>query len=175
MGGSNYHEKFDQVQSTIANYAFNLKLACDPQFKRQEYVKKLSKMIDKKMEKKKLPIFGVVLCDYIQNTIQNEFKDPQKARMLLEKLQDLKNDLNFQAGNMVLQDVVRTYKAMEYSKKEVMRGIEVVVRNVDIMELASENREIKEYFKGLYANPQKLLKNIKRRYKDIKPISKALK
>lgn len=145
MGGTGYEQKFENTKSTIANYAFNLKLACDPQFKRQEYVKKLSRMIDKKVESDKPTIFAVALCDYVQNTIQDKLGTTIGTRELIEKLQEIKIGLNDLIGGMPIQDVIRSYKAMNYDKKEVMRGIEIVARDVNVMELASEHRDIKDY------------------------------
>jgi len=46
MGGRNYHKKYKDVESVIANYAHWLSIACDPDYKRKEYLKKLNRMVN---------------------------------------------------------------------------------------------------------------------------------
>ena len=41
LGGNNYHKKWDRVKNTIAQYGWNLLIACDPEFKKKEYLLKL--------------------------------------------------------------------------------------------------------------------------------------
>jgi hypothetical protein len=47
MGGSNYHKKWDKIKVIIAQYAYNLELACDPKSHMKEYARKISRMINK--------------------------------------------------------------------------------------------------------------------------------
>ena len=44
MGGKNYHKKFDDVRNIIANYAHWLSIACDPDYKRREYIEKVARL-----------------------------------------------------------------------------------------------------------------------------------
>lgn len=47
MGGRDYHEKFDEVRQIIINYAHWLSIACDPEYKKKEYIKKVNRLINK--------------------------------------------------------------------------------------------------------------------------------
>jgi len=42
--GGEYSSKFKQVKEVIANYAHWLSIACDPEYKRREYITKVSRM-----------------------------------------------------------------------------------------------------------------------------------
>jgi hypothetical protein len=44
MGSTNYHKKWNKIQVIIAQYAYNLSLACNPNFKRKEYKLKLDRL-----------------------------------------------------------------------------------------------------------------------------------
>jgi uncharacterized protein (DUF3820 family) len=44
MGGYNYHKKFKEIRELIINYAFWLSIACDPDFKRNEYLTKAARL-----------------------------------------------------------------------------------------------------------------------------------
>lgn len=46
MGGKNYHNKYKEVEEVIANYAYWLSIACDPDYKKKEYIKKLNRMVN---------------------------------------------------------------------------------------------------------------------------------
>jgi len=47
MGGNDYHKKWDKIKVIIAQYAYNLELACDPKSHMKEYARKISRMIAK--------------------------------------------------------------------------------------------------------------------------------
>ena len=47
MGGPNYHKSLNKVIESIAIFAYNLSLACDPEFKKKEYIKKLVRIFNK--------------------------------------------------------------------------------------------------------------------------------
>lgn len=176
MGGTGYEQKFDKIQSTLANYAFNLKLACDPQFKRQEYVKKLSKMINKKMEEKKPAIFLIVLCDYLQSIAPKRIDNPTALDKFIEALELIKERYSGRVDNMSVEDAVRSYKAMDFNKKEISKYMmSYIADEMVISQLVEMYSEIKEFLENIYNDPKKLMKGISARYKSIKPISKALK
>lgn len=44
MGGEEYHLKWDQVRGSVARFAHAVSCACDPEYKKEEYYKKLAKM-----------------------------------------------------------------------------------------------------------------------------------
>lgn len=45
LGGTNYDKKWKEIRNLVLRYAFNLKVACDKDFMRKEYLKKVAKMI----------------------------------------------------------------------------------------------------------------------------------
>jgi hypothetical protein len=45
IGGKDYHRKWDRVKNVVAQYAFNLSLACDPEYKKKEYILKLHNLM----------------------------------------------------------------------------------------------------------------------------------
>ena len=47
MGGADYHKKFKEVRKVIANYAYWLSIACDPTFKKKEYILKVNKLTNR--------------------------------------------------------------------------------------------------------------------------------
>jgi hypothetical protein len=47
MGGSSYHKDFKKVVDVISMYAYWLSLAADPEFKKKEYIHKLSRILNK--------------------------------------------------------------------------------------------------------------------------------
>jgi len=44
MGATDYHKKFKEVRIVIANYAYWLSIASDPNFKRKEYIQKANRL-----------------------------------------------------------------------------------------------------------------------------------
>ena len=62
MGAKDYQKGFKAVRNNIVNYAYWLSIACDPDFKKKEYIKKLQRMVDG---------YNRVLMD----DIVNEFRD----------------------------------------------------------------------------------------------------
>jgi hypothetical protein len=47
LGGKDYHKKWDKIRTIIGQYSYNLSLACDPDFKKKEYLKKVIRLIGK--------------------------------------------------------------------------------------------------------------------------------
>ena len=47
MGSSNYHKDFKKVESVVGNYAHVMSLAYDPDYKKKEYIHKLSRIFNK--------------------------------------------------------------------------------------------------------------------------------
>jgi hypothetical protein len=45
MGGEDYHTKWEEIKKVIAHYAHNISAACDPQYKRKEYLLKLNRIM----------------------------------------------------------------------------------------------------------------------------------
>ena len=47
MGGQNYHQKWPKIKTIIAQYAHNMVLACDPEYKKKEYMLKIQRVLNK--------------------------------------------------------------------------------------------------------------------------------
>lgn len=47
MGGNDYHRKWTDVRNVIAHYIYNLKLSSDPNFKKNEYLLKCTRILNK--------------------------------------------------------------------------------------------------------------------------------
>jgi len=45
LGGKDYHRKWNRIKSVIAQYGHNLILACDPEYKKKEYLLKLHNVL----------------------------------------------------------------------------------------------------------------------------------
>ena len=47
IGGANYHRKWDKIKTIIGQYVHNMVLACDPSYKKKEYLLKIQRIINK--------------------------------------------------------------------------------------------------------------------------------
>jgi hypothetical protein len=47
LGGSNYHAQFENIQDTVGRWLSVIDIACTPELDRQEYLKKLHKLLDR--------------------------------------------------------------------------------------------------------------------------------
>ena len=47
LGGKDYHKKFKEIRDIIINYAYWLSIACDPDYKRKEYLLKVNRLTNK--------------------------------------------------------------------------------------------------------------------------------
>lgn len=83
MGGSNYHNKWNDVKNVIAQYAFNLKLSCDPNFKKKEYIAKCTRILNK------LEAWAVM------NEIELVKNNPEKYDNSKQYLRNLERKLQF--------------------------------------------------------------------------------
>jgi hypothetical protein len=55
VGGAHYQTKLDRIQLIIARYIYSLSIACDPEYKRKEYLSKLNRIYNK------IALFTIVL------------------------------------------------------------------------------------------------------------------
>ena len=46
MGGKDYHKKFKETKAVVGNYAHWLSIACDPNYKKKEYIQKVNRMVN---------------------------------------------------------------------------------------------------------------------------------
>jgi len=69
MGGTNYHKKYKEVITALGRFASYLKLALDPEYKKEEYLKKLYRL--------------AVKADYLRS--DKEIKETQKQINVVER------------------------------------------------------------------------------------------
>jgi len=90
MGGENYLEKWETIKNTILRYMRALSLACDPSAARQEYLKKLAKLMSAPYQKETPEYYfaryvaGVISKDELMVNLHNLFPEhrPQPKERL---------------------------------------------------------------------------------------------
>jgi hypothetical protein len=76
MGGSGYHKMWNEVKTIIARYAYYLNLACNPEFKKKEYIRKIFRIMDNwKVEKQRY-------ISYLLNSIQSKYNTPKSEKYI---------------------------------------------------------------------------------------------
>lgn len=86
IGGKDYHRKYQEIKTIIARYAYALKVACQPEFKKKEYVLKVDRIL------RKIEAFVIRQeIDELENTEQNEPEavTAKKIKNLVYRLQFL--------------------------------------------------------------------------------------
>lgn len=97
MGSKDYHKKLSDVIATIGVYAHNLALACDPDYKRKEYILKIARVMNK-MElfavTKKLDFLGFITSSSVMTADDKKIIDMEKKKLLayMAKLSSYKLD-----------------------------------------------------------------------------------
>jgi len=86
LGGKNYEKKWDKIKIIISHYIHNMSLACDPEYKKKEYIKKIQRILNKielyKMEQK-IGHYGEEL--HKQQYSEKEYKQFRKDYEILKK------------------------------------------------------------------------------------------
>jgi len=76
MGGSQYHKKWDKIKTIIAQYGYNLDLACNDGSHRKEYALKIQRMLNKvEMVEIKRKYEWLVNLDQAEKEMPKEWKD----------------------------------------------------------------------------------------------------
>jgi len=76
MGGADYHKKFKEVREVIANYAHWLSIACDPEYKKKEYITKVSRLAN---------YFNYIYMDKIVKKFYRMVKDEYTSNATTDK------------------------------------------------------------------------------------------
>jgi hypothetical protein len=134
MGGKDYHRKYKQVEEVIANYAYWLSIACDPEYKKKEYIKKLNKMVN---YYNALYLFNLLkLFKSDVEDLFKEYKVPENklikifekiSKLYMESLKALPKFNNYNIKNKNLKDSVslKSNELTDKFKKEVKKYIEL--------------------------------------------------
>lgn len=124
LGGSEYHKKYDQIRAAILVYAYNLSLACDPTFKKKEYLKKLIRAMTKKELSFDVEKANILLA------IQKIYKkngEPRKSLKHLSKLWlsiDSRLTKMAKVYNIEPEQLNHTYRGIDkYEIKNIARDI----------------------------------------------------
>lgn len=84
MGGNVYHKKWDKIKQLVANYAFALSVGVDPEYKKKEYIHKLSRIMNKvELVRKKRQL---TRSDHRDKLTSDQIKILEKEISQLEKI-----------------------------------------------------------------------------------------
>ena len=75
MGGEDYHKKWDKIKTIVAQYAYNMVLACDPNYKKKEYLLKIQRIINKIDYMAKQNLLG-----YMEDELENGYSDLNRSK-----------------------------------------------------------------------------------------------
>jgi len=162
MGGADYEDKWDDIKEMVGNYGYELKLACDPNFKRQEYIKKLNRAINKQLEMNKYTYLTVMILQYIRDEMAFNF-----GKMSFIADFDKKIHLKILHSNTDFNNIVNNFKMINYTKKDYDEAVDRVYTMLKKIsgffdKLSSDELN---YLGSLLDSPQKLQKKIKLKYK----------
>lgn len=146
----------------VGNYAYELKLACDPSFKRQEYIKKLNRAITKQLEMNKHSFITVLILHYIKDEMAKKFGNGSF-------ISDMERKINFflDFSKADFRSVIDNVKMMDYTKKDYSEAVDRVYSILKKMPgfLDKLSPDMIEHLNNLLDSPQKLQKRIKLKYK----------
>lgn len=168
MGGADYEDKWDAIKENAGNYAYNLKLACDPQFKRQEYITKLSRAINRFTEKWKPDYLRAAIYTFLKFEIMDKFDTNSEGvstliNVMNRELQDTLNDTN---NN--LRTAFKNFKSMNYEDKQVASVAGVILRKIKSESgIHVKNDEVYNYLQDTLLNSKKLIKKLRSKFKNI--------
>lgn len=158
MGGNNYEDKWDNIKSMIGTYAYNLKLACDPNFKRKEYIKKINRVINKILEKDKPDYFFILLAKYMADNIFNEFtkRNIPMADVIrvVKSFNNYKNEM-LKTKSIDISTAIKGFKNLEYSKSEYERFAHMLIDSIKgQVGRKSIPEELNDYMDKISKNPK---------------------
>jgi len=87
LGSNDYHRKWDKIKVIIAQYGYNLNLACNPAFKQKEYILKTRRLFNK-----------------IEDRIMS------RVHMSINKMIEKNKEIGTKKGEMFLKKVMKTLK-----------------------------------------------------------------
>jgi hypothetical protein len=113
VGGPDYHKKWDRIKNVVAQYGWNLLMACDPDFRKKEYLLKLHNiMLKAEWFSNIVRINELKKSKKIDAYDEKEIKDRIKSIQSIKRTITLTNDdiIAFAAGGGIdLNDIDEFY------------------------------------------------------------------
>jgi predicted nucleic acid-binding Zn-ribbon protein len=129
MGGSSYHRDFKKVVDVISMYAYWLSLAADPEFKKKEYIHKLSRILNKT---KMFEYYALLQTILMLLEIDKGLDNPAIDSVMETKLNTLYNKY------------IKKYNTLKQYYKLDKNTLRMLIDNNNFMESVSDN--IKKIF-----------------------------
>ena len=156
IGGSKYDQKWDSIKSIIGNHAYNLKLSTDRSFRRQDYAKKMYKLMMKNINNNKDMYFSVVLYSYIADSIIKQYNTVD-AKVLYSEIMSMR-DRRLENENINYRNAVNIYKSLSYGKSEVENYIRGYIGNLlNNIGVPERFPELHEFIQNLLGDVNKLI------------------
>lgn len=92
MGGANYHKKWDRIKLIVAQHAYAMSLACDPDFKNKEYQLKLTRLANK------IDFFAATIK--LNEMLLNDEKDTPEFKNMVKVWKSLSMYLQHDTGSI---------------------------------------------------------------------------
>ncbi|MFW6046290.1 MAG: hypothetical protein ACOCP4_00605 [Candidatus Woesearchaeota archaeon] len=106
-------------------YGYNLKIACDKDFKRKEYIKKLNKVINKWLERHKDRYLEIVSLQFIKDSLERKFKERGDINNYTKEIdKQLNKLLKFIKSDF--KSAVKIFKSFDYGKKDLDEIVEYI-------------------------------------------------
>lgn len=144
-GGENYHQNFDKVKNAALRYARALVIAHDPDMYKEEYIKKIVKILQEALEGWQPSLPSELENDFVYKLLKKEIggkyvillnpaiaevikkKDFESLKKLFNKLQNIFLDNSISVNDFQKADFEKIIKYMQkfwgYSKKEINRAL----------------------------------------------------
>jgi hypothetical protein len=135
MGDADYHKKFDEVRKLIVNYAHWVRIACDPNYKRQEYLTRVARLNQQYENQFYKVVFDVFYHIMVSNGWDKSHR--KIINMVIKPYADkiVKDDLVYKSPNLIqlAREValkLANYISVYITGKEMYPGVDKV--KVDI-------------------------------------------
>lgn len=165
LGGTDYETKWNEIKSVIGKNAYDLKLAVDPDFKRQEYIKKLNRMINRFLNRYKEDYFRVLLAKYIQEKVFKEFGRSQSSAEVISFLNDYRSGI-LSRLEIDIDQVYRNFRALDYTKKEYENLGKHLFTTLDLRtNIEDDDPELYNFIEKIIKNPKLVKKGFSQEFR----------
>jgi len=132
MGGNDYEDKWDDIKTLIGNHAYNLKLATDKNFKRKEYVKRLSRYIYKNTENNISKFVDITLCMYMVEIMRENFGNDRESNQIIKNYwtQRIDNTCKKISNDFQPKSALRNFKLMDIDDNKLSTILSAIVKRV---------------------------------------------
>ena len=131
MGAADYEDKWDSIKTLVGNHAYNIKLACDPDFKRREYTIKLTRLINRFQETNAWKYISVVYNMYMMDLIKEKFSNNGFANQEYRKFQEvIDSTLKALGDNISVNDIVKNFKSLDIPNSKMIEYINDAIRRM---------------------------------------------